>query len=149
MACDFYCCLLPQCEALRTCRSGFPIAKGVMNNGLFAIHHRIRFISAYFRFYDHSGFKKYALASCSICKYCLTLFCNILCFSSKTTSFMVFRRTRKHQRHTLNVEPTLITLLQPTACVRFAAEAPIDNFSLPQVANDFWCKLGLESFMLC
>jgi len=25
MACDLYCCLLPQCEALRTCRSGFPI----------------------------------------------------------------------------------------------------------------------------
>ena len=24
--CDFYCCLLPQCETLRTCRSGFPIA---------------------------------------------------------------------------------------------------------------------------
>jgi len=24
---DLYCCLLPQCEALRTCRSGFPIAK--------------------------------------------------------------------------------------------------------------------------
>ena len=23
---DFYCCLLPQCEALCTCRSGFPIA---------------------------------------------------------------------------------------------------------------------------
>jgi len=23
---DLYCCLLPQCEALRTCRSGFPIA---------------------------------------------------------------------------------------------------------------------------
>ena len=23
---DFYCCLLPQCEALHTCRSGFPIA---------------------------------------------------------------------------------------------------------------------------
>ena len=23
---DFYCCLLPQCEALRTCRSGFPTA---------------------------------------------------------------------------------------------------------------------------
>jgi len=23
---DPYCCLLPQCEALRTCRSGFPIA---------------------------------------------------------------------------------------------------------------------------
>ena len=23
MACEFYCCLLPQCEALRTCRSGF------------------------------------------------------------------------------------------------------------------------------
>ena len=26
-ACDLYCCLLPQCEALRTCRSGFPIAR--------------------------------------------------------------------------------------------------------------------------
>jgi len=26
MACDLCCCLLPQCEALRTCRSGFPIA---------------------------------------------------------------------------------------------------------------------------
>ena len=26
MACDLYCCLLPQCEALRTCCSGFPIA---------------------------------------------------------------------------------------------------------------------------
>ena len=26
MACDLYCCLLPQCEALRTCRAGFPIA---------------------------------------------------------------------------------------------------------------------------
>jgi len=23
---DLCCCLLPQCEALRTCRSGFPIA---------------------------------------------------------------------------------------------------------------------------
>jgi len=23
---DLYCCLLPQCDALRTCRSGFPIA---------------------------------------------------------------------------------------------------------------------------
>ena len=26
MACELYCCLLPQCEALRTCRMGFPIA---------------------------------------------------------------------------------------------------------------------------
>jgi len=24
--CDLYCCLLPQCEAFRTIRSGFPIA---------------------------------------------------------------------------------------------------------------------------
>ena len=23
MACELYCCLLPQCEALRICRSGF------------------------------------------------------------------------------------------------------------------------------
>jgi len=27
MACELYCCLLPQCDALRTCSSGFPIAK--------------------------------------------------------------------------------------------------------------------------
>jgi len=26
MTCELYCCLLPHCEALRTCRSGFPIA---------------------------------------------------------------------------------------------------------------------------
>jgi len=26
MACELYYCLLPQCEALRICRSGFPIA---------------------------------------------------------------------------------------------------------------------------
>jgi len=26
MACELYCCLLPQCEALRICRSGFSIA---------------------------------------------------------------------------------------------------------------------------
>ena len=26
MACELYCCLLPQCEALRICRWGFPIA---------------------------------------------------------------------------------------------------------------------------
>ena len=26
MACELYCCLLPQYEALRICRSGFPIA---------------------------------------------------------------------------------------------------------------------------
>jgi len=26
MACELYYCLLPRCEALRTCRSGFPIA---------------------------------------------------------------------------------------------------------------------------
>ena len=26
MACELYCCLLPRCEALRSCRSRFPIA---------------------------------------------------------------------------------------------------------------------------
>ena len=29
---DFYCCLLPRCEALRTCSSGFPIATLVWNS---------------------------------------------------------------------------------------------------------------------
>jgi len=27
---DLYCCLLPRCKALRTCRSGFPIATTVL-----------------------------------------------------------------------------------------------------------------------
>jgi len=31
MACELYCCLLPQCEVLRTCRSGFPIATMVIS----------------------------------------------------------------------------------------------------------------------
>jgi len=26
MPCELYCCLLPRCDALRTCRSGYPIA---------------------------------------------------------------------------------------------------------------------------
>ena len=35
-ACDLYCCLLPQCEALRTCRSGFSNAT-VWYNKIFAL----------------------------------------------------------------------------------------------------------------
>jgi len=31
VACDLYCCLLPQCEALCTCRSSFPIASILRN----------------------------------------------------------------------------------------------------------------------
>jgi len=30
MTCELYCCLLPQCEALRICRLGFPIATVVI-----------------------------------------------------------------------------------------------------------------------
>ena len=37
MACEFNCCLLPQCEALRTCRSGFPIA--TLNVGTALVSH--------------------------------------------------------------------------------------------------------------
>jgi len=35
---DLYCCLMPRCEALRTCRSGFPIATIAMEiyDGSFA-----------------------------------------------------------------------------------------------------------------
>ena len=29
---DLYCCLLPRCEALRTCRSGFPIATTLIHD---------------------------------------------------------------------------------------------------------------------
>ena len=32
MACELYSCLLPQCEALRICCSGFPIARIVIVN---------------------------------------------------------------------------------------------------------------------
>ena len=34
MACELYCCLLPQCEALRICRSGFPIATALTKKGV-------------------------------------------------------------------------------------------------------------------
>ena len=34
IACELYCCLLPQCEALRTCHSGFPIAT-ILQTALF------------------------------------------------------------------------------------------------------------------
>jgi len=35
-ACDLYCCLLPQCEALHTCRSGFLITT-VFHNGIWLL----------------------------------------------------------------------------------------------------------------
>ena len=39
---DLYCCLLPQCEALRTCRSGFPIARIVLliENSAIAVYRK-------------------------------------------------------------------------------------------------------------
>jgi len=33
MACELYCCMLPQSEALRTCHSGFPIATEAESQG--------------------------------------------------------------------------------------------------------------------
>jgi len=45
MACELYCCLLPQCEALRICPSGFPTATvtrsslwATIQHGLFKIN---------------------------------------------------------------------------------------------------------------
>jgi len=35
-SCDLYCCLLPRCEALCTCRSGFPIATIPFLNSILA-----------------------------------------------------------------------------------------------------------------
>jgi len=40
MACEIYCCLLPQCEALRTCRSGFPIATEPQHRSTNCKHHQ-------------------------------------------------------------------------------------------------------------
>jgi len=37
---DLYCCLLPRCEALRICRSGFPIATVPMPMGVGRIFSR-------------------------------------------------------------------------------------------------------------
>jgi len=39
MACELYCCLLSQCEALRICRSGFPIATPLSAKGHVKIKH--------------------------------------------------------------------------------------------------------------
>ena len=42
MACELYCCLLPQFEALRICRSGFPIATvNIRRNGIHFLNQRI------------------------------------------------------------------------------------------------------------
>jgi len=38
---DLYCCLLPQCEALRTCRSGFPIATVALPNACYCFPQQI------------------------------------------------------------------------------------------------------------
>jgi len=37
MACDLYCCCLPQCEALHTCHSGFLIATPALGQAWFAL----------------------------------------------------------------------------------------------------------------
>ena len=47
---DLYCCLLPRCEALRTCRSGFPIATV---NCLFA-----EFVSQLIRMFSSNNYQK-------------------------------------------------------------------------------------------
>ena len=39
IACYLYCCLLPQCEPLRTCRSGFPIATATAAGTALSIHY--------------------------------------------------------------------------------------------------------------
>jgi len=41
---DLYCCLLPQCEALRTCCSGFPIATLLSTTSALWFWRRIRFV---------------------------------------------------------------------------------------------------------
>jgi len=67
---DLYCCLLPQCEALRTYRSGFPIAtQGVGSSGFFQVKPKV----VKFRF-THSKLRKYSflqkieLEKCQISK---------------------------------------------------------------------------------
>jgi len=35
--CELYCCLLPQCETLHTCHSGFPITTTYSNYPLFSV----------------------------------------------------------------------------------------------------------------
>ena len=53
---DLYCCLLPQCEALRTCRSGFPIAtQGVGSGGFIQVKPKV----VKFHF-THSKLRKYS-----------------------------------------------------------------------------------------
>jgi len=49
---DLYCCLLPQCEALRTCRSGFPIATPPLSCLLISI---LSFLTPFSCFFFRGG----------------------------------------------------------------------------------------------
>ena len=58
MACELYCCLLPQCEVLRICRSGFPIATIVLKFGLeiqLGIHNYLSIVFCDFPLTAQSG----------------------------------------------------------------------------------------------
>jgi len=46
---DLYCCLLPRCETLRTCRSGFPIATVVACLFEVVINQRVSAVGYLFR----------------------------------------------------------------------------------------------------
>ena len=67
MACDLSCCLLPQCEALRTCLSGFPVATGLsppkhpVATGLYAMHNLVGVVNQSRDLLHHPGFIKMLL----------------------------------------------------------------------------------------
>jgi len=68
VSCELYCCLLPQCEALRTCRSGFPIASLSCSENVLTSNHANGLCFFLLRAYQHK---------------CITFKCNrngLLCY---------------------------------------------------------------------
>jgi len=67
---DLYCCLLPQCEALRTCRSGFPIAtQGVGSGGFIQVKPKVvKFHFTHSKLRKYSFLQKIELEKCQISK---------------------------------------------------------------------------------
>ena len=65
MACDLYCCLLPQCEALRTCRSGFPIATPWYSSFDNAVH--IARCFSLLRYFHMAAQRRYSTEFSKVC----------------------------------------------------------------------------------
>jgi len=62
---DLYCCLLPQCQALRTCRSGFPIATQSHLTRIFRLYTALKLAKEHRICFTLGGDKELTKTKCS------------------------------------------------------------------------------------